>query len=55
MAVKSTEAQAYEKPTIADYGDLRELTEAGTTGNTFDATYTRDHTITFIFSNHGPR
>jgi hypothetical protein len=30
---------AYEKPTIADYGSLRELTAAQTTGGHLDATF----------------
>jgi hypothetical protein len=29
----------YEQPEIADYGDLRELTAASSTGNFTDATF----------------
>jgi hypothetical protein len=30
----------YEQPEIADYGDLRELTAAATTGGSLDASFT---------------
>ena len=29
----------YEQPEIADYGDLRDLTAAATTGGSLDATF----------------
>jgi hypothetical protein len=50
MVESTTEVQAYEKPTVVDHGDLRELTEGGIKANHLDGTYAPTHTTTFIFS-----